>query len=85
MTQTEMAATRGGARRAGRRKVKILEAAGRVIAERGADATRFADVAAWTGPAFRWRSATRRSTPDEAADEILSVLAELLGLEPSRP
>ncbi|MGO8883794.1 MAG: hypothetical protein ACLPUO_17790 [Streptosporangiaceae bacterium] len=24
-------------------------------------------------------------TPDEAADEILSVLAELLGLEPSRP
>jgi len=35
-----------GTRRAGRRKVKVLEAAGRVIAERGADATRFADVAA---------------------------------------
>jgi len=51
MTPAETAAQpggvpRGGARRAGRRKVKVLEAAGRVIAERGADATRFADVAA---------------------------------------
>ena len=36
-------------RRAGRRKVAVLEAAGRVIAERGADATRFADVAAESG------------------------------------
>ena len=46
MTQAEVAPGRGGARRAGRRKIKVLEAAGRVIAERGADATRFADVAA---------------------------------------
>lgn len=46
MTPAEKAAVRGGARRAGRRKVKVLEAAGRVIAQRGADATRFADVAA---------------------------------------
>jgi AcrR family transcriptional regulator len=38
-----------GQRRAGRRKVAVLEAAGRVIAERGADATRFADVAAASG------------------------------------
>jgi AcrR family transcriptional regulator len=38
-----------GQRRAGRRKVAVLEAAGRVIAERGADATRFADVAAESG------------------------------------
>ncbi len=36
-------------RRAGQRKVAVLEAAGRVIAERGADATRFADVAAESG------------------------------------
>jgi AcrR family transcriptional regulator len=36
-------------RRAGRRKIAVLEAAGRVIAERGADATRFADVAAESG------------------------------------
>jgi AcrR family transcriptional regulator len=36
-------------RRAGRRKVAVLEAAGRVIAARGADATRFADVAAESG------------------------------------
>jgi AcrR family transcriptional regulator len=47
-------ALRGGrpgraGRRAGRRKVAVLEAAGRVIAERGADATRFADVAAESG------------------------------------
>ncbi len=46
MTQVEPAARRGPARRAGQRKVQVLEAAGRVIAERGADATRFADVAA---------------------------------------
>jgi AcrR family transcriptional regulator len=46
MTQAEVRPRRGGARRAGRRKIKVLEAAGRVIAERGADATRFADVAA---------------------------------------
>jgi AcrR family transcriptional regulator len=38
-----------GQRRAGRRKTAVLEAAGRVIAERGADATRFADVAAESG------------------------------------
>ncbi len=36
-------------RRAGRRKVAVLEAAGRVISDRGADATRFADVAAESG------------------------------------
>jgi AcrR family transcriptional regulator len=46
MTQAEPAVRRGPGRRAGRRKVQVLEAAGRVIAERGADATRFADVAA---------------------------------------
>jgi AcrR family transcriptional regulator len=40
---------RGPGRRAGRRKTAVLEAAGRVIAERGADATRFADVAAESG------------------------------------
>jgi AcrR family transcriptional regulator len=40
---------RGPGRRAGRRKIAVLEAAGRVIAERGADATRFADVAAESG------------------------------------
>ncbi len=45
MTQVQVTAARG-ARRAGRRKVQVLQAAGRVIAERGADATRFADVAA---------------------------------------
>jgi len=39
----------GPGRRAGRRKTAVLEAAGRVIAERGADATRFADVAAESG------------------------------------
>jgi AcrR family transcriptional regulator len=42
-------AARGPGRRAGRRKTAVLEAAGRVIAERGADATRFADVAAESG------------------------------------
>jgi AcrR family transcriptional regulator len=36
-------------RRAGRRKAAVLEAAGRVIADRGADATRFTDVAAESG------------------------------------
>lgn len=46
MTQLEAAAARRAPRRAGRRKVQVLEAAGRVIAERGADATRFSDVAA---------------------------------------
>ena len=46
MTPVEVTAPRGGTRRAGRRTVHVLEAAGRVIAERGADATRFADVAA---------------------------------------
>jgi AcrR family transcriptional regulator len=40
---------RGPGRRAGRRKTAVLEAACRVIAERGADATRFADVAASSG------------------------------------
>jgi AcrR family transcriptional regulator len=38
-----------GGRRAGRRKTAVLEAAARVIADRGADATRFADVAAESG------------------------------------
>ena len=42
-------AGRGPGRRAGRRKMAVLEAAGRVIAARGADATRFADVAAESG------------------------------------
>src|SRR5579859_2699152 len=37
------------ARRAGRRKGAVLDAAGRVIASRGADATRFTDVAAESG------------------------------------
>lgn len=36
-------------RRAGRRKGAVLDAAGRVIASRGADATRFTDVAAESG------------------------------------
>jgi AcrR family transcriptional regulator len=40
---------RGPGRRAGRRKTAVLEAACRVIAYRGADATRFADVAAESG------------------------------------
>ena len=40
---------RGPRRRAGRRKIAVLEAACRVIADRGADATRFADVAAESG------------------------------------
>ena len=39
----------GPGRRAGRRKTAVLEAACRVIADRGADATRFADVAAESG------------------------------------
>src|ERR1700689_3550554 len=43
------AGTRGPGRRAGRRKTEVLEAACRVIADRGADATRFADVAAESG------------------------------------
>ena len=42
-------AGRGPGRRAGRRKTAVLEAACRVIADRGADATRFADVAAESG------------------------------------
>ena len=40
---------RRAGRRAGRRKTAVLEAACRVITERGADATRFADVAAESG------------------------------------
>jgi AcrR family transcriptional regulator len=44
--RAETAPTRTSTRRAGRRKVQVLEAACRVIAERGAEATRFADVAA---------------------------------------
>src|SRR5260370_18800682 len=40
---------RGPGRRAGRRKTVVLEAACRVIADRGADATRFTDVAAESG------------------------------------
>ncbi|HEY8860126.1 MAG TPA: TetR/AcrR family transcriptional regulator [Gaiellales bacterium] len=38
-------------RRAGRRKLHVLHGARRVIAQRGADATRFRDVAAETGSA----------------------------------
>jgi AcrR family transcriptional regulator len=56
MTPVDMAAPPGntpragrGTRRAGRRKVAVLEAAVRVIASRGAEATRFADVAAESG------------------------------------
>ncbi len=56
MTPVETAARPAGAprpgrgtRRAGRRKVAVLEAAIRVIAARGAEATRFADVAAESG------------------------------------
>lgn len=41
--------TRGPGRRAGRRKTAVLDAACRVIADRGTDATRFADVAAESG------------------------------------
>src|SRR4029077_19952817 len=40
---------RGPGRRAGRRKIAVLEDAWRVIAERVADATPFADVAAESG------------------------------------
>ena len=43
------AGSRGPGRRAGRRKIAVLESACRVIADRGADATRFADVAAESG------------------------------------
>jgi AcrR family transcriptional regulator len=46
---TEPGPRRGPGRRAGRRKIDVLEAACRVIAERGADATRFTDVAAESG------------------------------------
>jgi AcrR family transcriptional regulator len=46
---SEPGSGRGPGRRAGRRKTAVLEAACRVIAERGADATRFADVAAESG------------------------------------
>ncbi len=56
MTPVDIAARPGGApragrgtRRAGRRKVAVLEAAVRVIAARGAEATRFADVATESG------------------------------------
>jgi AcrR family transcriptional regulator len=56
MTPVDIAARPGGApragrgtRRAGRRKVAVLEAAVRVIAVRGAEATRFADVATESG------------------------------------
>jgi AcrR family transcriptional regulator len=49
MIQADTGPARTSTRRAGRRKVQVLEAAGRVIAERGADATRFADVAAESG------------------------------------
>ena len=45
----DSAPRRGPGRRAGRRKIAVLEAACRVIAERGADATRFADVATESG------------------------------------
>jgi AcrR family transcriptional regulator len=41
--------TRTGGRRAARRRADVLAAAGAVVAERGADATRFTDVTAATG------------------------------------
>jgi AcrR family transcriptional regulator len=56
MTPVDMAARPGstpgagrGTRRAGRRKIAVLQAAVRVIASRGAEATRFADVATESG------------------------------------
>lgn len=49
MTRPGQTRTRGPVRRAGRRKDDVLAAACLVIAERGADATRFADVAASSG------------------------------------
>lgn len=49
MAKTGSAAGTAATRRAGRRKTEVLEAACRVIAERGADAARFIDVAEASG------------------------------------
>jgi len=53
--------------------VKVLEAAGRVIAERGADATRFADVAAESGVFYddAERSVGRAGKSDRGFDQLL--------------
>jgi AcrR family transcriptional regulator len=48
-TETGPGADRRGRRRAGRRKLAVLDAACTVIASRGADATRFTDVAEASG------------------------------------
>jgi AcrR family transcriptional regulator len=80
---------RGPTRRAGRRKVEVLEAACRVIAERGADATRFADVAEESGVPISTLQYYFGSREDllvaafrHASDsEIVSLTAELAGLE----
>jgi AcrR family transcriptional regulator len=89
MTPVEVTAPRGGTRRAGRRKVNVLEAAGRVIAERGADATRFADVAAESGVPVSTLQYYFGSREDllvaafrhASAAEITSLEAELAALE----
>jgi AcrR family transcriptional regulator len=78
-----------GQRRAGRRKVAVLEAAGRVIAERGADATRFADVAAASGVPVSTLQYYFGSREDllvaafrhASATEIAELEAEIAGLD----
>jgi AcrR family transcriptional regulator len=75
-------------RRAGRSKTAVLEAAGRVIAARGADATRFADVAAESGVPVSTLQYYFGSREDmlvaafrhASATEIASLTAELAGL-----
>lgn len=69
-------AGRGPGRRAGRRKIAVLEAACRVIADRGADATRFADVAAESGVADL----------DDPWDQLEKILTtSLTGYAPDMP
>jgi AcrR family transcriptional regulator len=78
-----------GQRRAGRRKVAVLDAAGRVIAERGADATRFADVAAESGVPVSTLQYYFGSREDllvaafrhASGTEIAALEADLAGLE----
>jgi AcrR family transcriptional regulator len=80
------------ARRAGRRKIAVLEAAGRVIAARGADATRFADVAAESGVPVSTLQYYFGSREDllvaafrhASETEITSLTAELAGLSDPR-
>jgi AcrR family transcriptional regulator len=75
-------------RRAGRSKTAVLEAAGRVIAARGADATRFADVATESGVPVSTLQYYFGSREDmlvaafrhASATEIASLTAELAGL-----